>query len=89
MYPAVLSRLQALGYRKVLTQWIPHVLADDMRLTQVSIDQPLLLCPQREKFLEDLITGDEIWVVYEIREEFGIHKECYITNCSYRDILSP
>lgn len=61
----VVSRLQALGYRKVLTRWIPHTLTDDMRYTRITICQSLLLRPHRKEFLEDLVTGDESWILYD------------------------
>ena len=64
-HQTVLSRLQVLGYRKVLTRWIPHVLTDSTRFTRISICQSLLLRPQRKEFLRDLITGDESWVLYD------------------------
>lgn len=49
-------RLPTLGYRKVLTQWIPHTLS--MRFTRTSIYQSLLLS-SRKTFLEGLVTGDD------------------------------
>ncbi|EYC13608.1 hypothetical protein Y032_0043g812 [Ancylostoma ceylanicum] len=64
-HPTVLTRTQALGYRKVLTRWISHVLTDAMRFTRVSTCQSLPLRPQRKEFLEDLIAGDESWVLYD------------------------
>ncbi|KAK6764704.1 hypothetical protein RB195_024871 [Necator americanus] len=60
----VVSRLQALGYRKVLARWMP-TLTDGTRFTRVSISQALLLRPHPKEFLEDLTTGDESWVLYE------------------------
>ncbi|KAK6753857.1 hypothetical protein RB195_013068 [Necator americanus] len=53
---SVVSRLQAIGYRKVLSRWIPHILTDGTRFTRVSICQSLLLRTHRKEFLENLIT---------------------------------
>lgn len=64
-HSTVRTRLQALGYRKVLTRWIPHALTDGMRYTRVSICQSLLLRSHRKEFLEDLITGDESWILHD------------------------
>ncbi|EYC37441.1 hypothetical protein Y032_0791g2369 [Ancylostoma ceylanicum] len=57
--------LEALGYKKVLSRWISHFLTDGTRFTLVSICQSLLLRPQRKEFLEDLIIGDESWILFD------------------------
>ena len=59
------SHLKSLGYHKVLSRWIPHRLTDGKRLTRTSICQSLLLRPHRKEFLEDLVTGDESWILYD------------------------
>lgn len=58
-------RLSNLGYRKVLAQWIPHALTDGQRMTRLSICQSLLLRSNRKDFLEDVVTGDESWILYD------------------------
>ncbi|EYB81541.1 hypothetical protein Y032_0380g343 [Ancylostoma ceylanicum] len=40
--------------------------------TRVSICQSLLFRPQRKEFLEDLITGDESWVVYDSNAHLAV-----------------
>ena len=64
-HPTIVHRLQELGYRKVLSRWIPHLLTDDNMQCRVTICQSLLLRPHRKEFLEDLVTGDESWVLYD------------------------
>jgi hypothetical protein len=59
------DRLLALGYRRVLARWTPHQLTPANRAVRVSICQSLLLHPQRAKFLANLVTGDESWVLYK------------------------
>ena len=58
------SQLRALGYRKVLSVWIPHELRDSDRANRMSICQSLLLRPHRKDFLRNVVTGDESWVLY-------------------------
>jgi len=62
---SIVSHLHDLGYRKVLARWIPHRLTDANRLCRMSICQSLLLRPHKREFLEDLVTGDESWILYE------------------------
>ena len=62
---SIVSHLHDLGYRKVLSQWIPHQLTDANKLCHMSICQSLLLRPHRREFLEDLVMGDESWILYE------------------------
>ncbi|WKX98472.1 hypothetical protein Q1695_013838 [Nippostrongylus brasiliensis] len=59
------SRLNLLGYHKVLARWIPHRLTDANKQSRVAVCQSLLLRPRRKEFLEDLVTGDESWVLYD------------------------
>lgn len=47
----------------MLTPHILHVWTDSMRFTWVAICPSLLPRPLRKEFLEDLITGDESWVL--------------------------
>lgn len=49
----------SLGYTKVLTRWIPHVLTDGMRFTLVSIWQSLFSCLHSKEFLGELTTANE------------------------------
>lgn len=58
-------RLESLGYRKVLTRWVPHAMTDGLKMTRLTICQSLLLRSHRKEFLEDIVTGDESWVLYE------------------------
>lgn len=64
-HTAIENRLHALGYRRVLTRWIPHQLSDANRAARVSICQSLLLQPERKEFLGSLVTGDESYILYE------------------------
>lgn len=59
------DRLLALGYRRVLSRWIPHQLSASNRAARVSICQSLLLRLEQENFLANLVTGDESWVLYK------------------------
>lgn len=63
--PSIVNHLHHLGFRKVLAQWIPHRLTDDNKNCRVTICQSLLLRHNRKEFLEDLVTGDESWVLYD------------------------
>ena len=56
--------LQQLGYRKVMSRWIPHALTDAQKGTRLTICQSLLSRPNRNEFLQDIVTGDESWVLY-------------------------
>ncbi|KAK6744129.1 hypothetical protein RB195_011064 [Necator americanus] len=62
-HSAVLSRLQILDYKKVLARWIPHTLTDGTRFTRVSICYLSFFA--RKEFLENFITGNESWVLYD------------------------
>lgn len=59
------NHLHALGYRKVLARWIPHVLTEATRTARVSICQSLLLRSHRKDFLAHSVTGDESYILYE------------------------
>jgi len=61
----IFDHLNSLGYHKVLARWIPHRLTDYNKQCRVTICQSLFLRPHRKEFLEDLVTGDESWVLYE------------------------
>lgn len=58
------NHLHDAGYRKVLSRWIPHRLTDAHKQVRINICESLLFQPHRKDFLEDLVTGDESWVVY-------------------------
>uniref|UniRef100_A0A8R1IGD3 Uncharacterized protein n=1 Tax=Caenorhabditis japonica TaxID=281687 RepID=A0A8R1IGD3_CAEJA len=57
------DRLHDLGYGRVLARWVPHALSPYQMQARVTACQSLLLTPQRKKFLADLVTGDESWVL--------------------------
>uniref|UniRef100_A0A183GEJ0 HTH_48 domain-containing protein n=1 Tax=Heligmosomoides polygyrus TaxID=6339 RepID=A0A183GEJ0_HELPZ len=55
--------LHDLGYRKVLTRWIPHKLTEAHMQVRMNVCQSLLTQPHREEVPEDLVTGDESWII--------------------------
>uniref|UniRef100_A0A7E4UNE0 HTH_48 domain-containing protein n=1 Tax=Panagrellus redivivus TaxID=6233 RepID=A0A7E4UNE0_PANRE len=57
--------LRRMGFRKVLAQWIPHVLTDRNLEDRVAICTELLERPHRKEFLKSIVTGDESWVFYD------------------------
>lgn len=60
----VANHLHELGYRKILSRWVPHELRDSEKASRISICESLLLRPHRKEFLRDIVTGDESWVLY-------------------------
>ena len=63
-HPTILQHLQNLGYRKVVSSWIPHDLSESNKATRMSICLSLLHRPHRKDFLQEIVTGDESWVLY-------------------------
>ena len=73
---SIVSHLPDLGYRKVLSQWIPHRLTDANKLCHMSICQSLLFRPHNREFLEDLVMSDESWILYENDTRHAIWLPC-------------
>ncbi|WKY11526.1 hypothetical protein Q1695_003248 [Nippostrongylus brasiliensis] len=59
------DRLNLLSYRKILACWITHRLVDVNKQSRVAVCHSLLLRPHSKEFLEDLVIGDESWVLYD------------------------
>uniref|UniRef100_A0A7I4YKH9 HTH_48 domain-containing protein n=1 Tax=Haemonchus contortus TaxID=6289 RepID=A0A7I4YKH9_HAECO len=60
----VSNRLASLGFRRILSTWVPHELRESDRACRFSIAESLLLCPHRKGLLNGMVTGDESWVLY-------------------------
>ncbi len=60
----IINHLHDLGYRKVVSTWVPHELRDSDKACRISIAESLLLRAHRNDFLKDIVTGDETWVLY-------------------------
>ena len=60
----IVRHLEALGYRKVVSTWVPHELHPFQLAARVSVSQSLLLRPHRKDLNRQLVTGDESWVLY-------------------------
>jgi [histone H3]-lysine36 N-dimethyltransferase SETMAR len=60
-----------------LSRWVPHELTEKNRHQRVKICHDLYYAQLSEPFLDNLITGDEKWILYEIlkEEENGYLKE--------------
>ena len=63
-HSTVESHLNSFGYHKVLSRWVPHQLTEGQRIVRTTICQSNLLRPNRKDFLQDLVTGDESWILY-------------------------
>ena len=53
-----------LGYTKVCSQWVPHMLTPEKKQKRVEICEELLKCCPEEgnQFLLNIVTGDESWI---------------------------
>nr|KAF6392670.1 hypothetical protein mPipKuh1_007854 [Pipistrellus kuhlii] len=58
------NQLRALGKVQKFGKWVPHELTDNNRNQRVTICSSLLSCQNRLPFLEQIVTGDEEWVLY-------------------------
>jgi histone-lysine N-methyltransferase SETMAR len=63
-HTTVEDHLHAMGKVLKLGTWVPHVLTEDNKASRVTICNSLLLHPHREDFLNQIITGDEKWVMF-------------------------
>jgi [histone H3]-lysine36 N-dimethyltransferase SETMAR len=63
-HTAVENHLHAMGKVLKLGTWVPHVLTDDHKASRITTCNSLLLHPHRKDFLNDIVTGDEKWVMY-------------------------
>jgi histone-lysine N-methyltransferase SETMAR len=61
----VRRNLMKMGKRYLVNKWIPHILTDASKEKRVNICQELLAKHQSSNFLQQLITGDEIWIFWE------------------------
>jgi len=52
---------KGLGKRMICTKFVPHALTAEQKQEHVVYCQDLLLMGQDERFLENIITGDETW----------------------------
>ena len=64
VHSTVLDHLHNLGYRTVLSRWVPHELRMSDRVNRINVAETLLLRPHRKDFLSNIVTGDESWVLY-------------------------
>jgi hypothetical protein len=53
-----------LGYKKICAMWVPWMLSHDHRKTRIGAALTFLERCHRDgdKFLDHIVTGDEIWV---------------------------
>jgi len=70
-HPTILAALEAMGYKKFLSRWVPHELTDEQKAARVLMSRSLLatltsLNPGR---ISSVITGDESWFYYEYPQE--------------------
>ncbi len=56
--------LSQLGFRYVLSVWVPHDLTPEQKTNRLDICTNLLTKHRRFDWLNNLITGDEKWVLY-------------------------
>jgi [histone H3]-lysine36 N-dimethyltransferase SETMAR len=47
------------------SRWIPHELTEENRCKRVKICKDLYYTQLSEPFIDNLITGDEKWILYE------------------------
>ena len=60
-----------LGYTKVCSRWLPHMLTSEKKQKHVEIREELLKCYREEgdQFLLNIVTGDESWIHHFDPEE--------------------
>nr|CDJ91034.1 Transposase domain containing protein [Haemonchus contortus] len=63
-HTTVIEHLQELDYRSIFSRWVPHELRLSDKTNRMHVAESLLLRPHRKELLEDIVTGDEIWVLY-------------------------
>lgn len=73
----VVRGLQKLGKVRKLGRWIPHVLSDKNKNCRVDTAMSLLTYERTTAWLDNLITGDEKWIVYHhvVRRAQWVDKE--------------
>ena len=60
-----------LGYTKVCSRWVPHMLTPEKKQKRVEICEVLLkrYREERDQFLLNIVTGDESWIHHFDPEE--------------------
>lgn len=73
------NRLHELGYRSMLSGWVPHDLTWSQQNQRIDICTNLLSLRRTNQWLDHIITGDEKWVLYtnikERRQWVGPNQE--------------
>lgn len=63
-HTSIENHIKALGYIQKFAKWIPHDLSEKNRINRVDVCSALLVRQRNEPFLDQLITGDEKWIMY-------------------------
>jgi len=63
--------IDLIGYTKVCSQWVPHMLTPEKKQKRVEICEELLKRYNEEgdQFLLNIVTGDESWILHFDPEE--------------------
>lgn len=64
-HSTIVRRLRKLGKVWKLAGWVPHELSDKNKADRVQIFTELLRRNQEAPFLENLVTGDESWLLFK------------------------
>lgn len=63
------DHLKRLGFVSKLTIWIPHNLKEIDSIRRITICYSLLKSQENDPFFKRIITGDEKWIVYNIKRK--------------------
>lgn len=73
-HETVWNKLKEMGKQYLHNIWVPHTLNENQKASRVTICTSLLTMIQRDNFLNRIVTGDEIWILWENEGVSNTHR---------------
>ena len=81
---------ERLGLRKICVHWVPHLLTDEQKQSQVRLQSQVIekydKCDPR--CLEEIVTGDETWI-YHFQPDFKAKNKVWVSSEGDRPVIAP